>query len=174
MRQYHLKNREKHLSNMRLYRETNFIKMSEKKKLWYESNRDKCKAKAKFNYEKDKKRHRILGLKYRLLNPKASKIHSQVRKANQRCVDKITTKILQSIFESNIKKHGTLTCYLCLFPIIFGDDSVDHKIPISRGGLNVEENIGITHKRCNSRKLNKNPEEYMAYIEELKSYGVTK
>jgi len=72
----------------------------------------------------------------------------------------LTIHIIQEIYEENIKQYGTLTCYLCLKPICFGDDHLDHKIPLSRGGNNEKYNLGVTHKHCNLCKRTRTPDEY--------------
>ena len=53
-------------------------------------------------------------------------------------------------------------CYLCgekvdpsLPRVSAGGGSIDHVIPISKGGLDVMENCRLTHWSCNNRKSNK-------------------
>ena len=70
--------------------------------------------------------------------------------------------IIQQVYEDNIKKYGTLTCYLCLKPIEFKQDCIEHKIPLSRGGTHSKDNLDIAHRSCNCKKHNKTEEEYRA------------
>lgn len=72
---------------------------------------------------------------------------------------------IQGVYEDNIKKYGTLTCYLCLKSIEFGKDALEHNIPLSRGGTNEKENLEIAHKGCNSRKKDLTAEEYFKKME---------
>ena len=51
-------------------------------------------------------------------------------------------------------------CYLCEKFIQFGQDSLEHKTPLSRGGTNEYSNLAIAHKSCNSKKQNKTETEY--------------
>jgi 5-methylcytosine-specific restriction endonuclease McrA len=80
----------------------------------------------------------------------------------------ISIKVIQQVYEDNIKKYGTLTCYLCLKPIEFGLDELEHKIPISRKeefpgvDINGKDNLDIAHKSCNCGKKDKTVEEYLA------------
>ncbi len=76
----------------------------------------------------------------------------------------LTLPIVQQVYEDNIKKYGTLTCYLCMHPIVFRDDSVDHIFPVSRGGTNEYKNLAITHLRCNVKKKDKTIEEYKKWV----------
>jgi 5-methylcytosine-specific restriction endonuclease McrA len=64
------------------------------------------------------------------------------------------------VYEENIKHFGTLTCYLCLKPIKFKQDSLEHKIPLSRGGTNEYCNLAIAHQNCNKKKFTKTESEY--------------
>lgn len=80
----------------------------------------------------------------------------------------LTLKTIQLVYEDNIKQYGTLTCYLCLKPIEFRKDHLEHKIPVSRGGTNEYNNLAIACRSCNCRKSNKTPEEFLQYLEEKK------
>ena len=72
----------------------------------------------------------------------------------------LTVKELQNLYEENIKEYGTLTCYLCEKQIEFGQDSIDHILPIAKGGTNDMKNLSIAHKSCNFSKGTKLLEEY--------------
>lgn len=72
----------------------------------------------------------------------------------------LTLRTLQQVYEDNIKKYGTLTCYLCFNPIEFKKDHLEHKQPLSRGGTNDYENLGIACSKCNLKKNNKTETEF--------------
>jgi 5-methylcytosine-specific restriction endonuclease McrA len=122
--------------------------------------------------ELQKKRRHELGISktYREGKYSTSKIYKnkkeywkasrQKRKAFKKGGGILTTKTLQSVYEENIKKYGTLTCYLCLKPIEFGKDHLEHKTPLSRGGTNQRDNLDIACQSCNCRKHCKTEEEY--------------
>ena len=74
--------------------------------------------------------------------------------------------VIQRVYEDNIKQYGTLTCYLCLKSVGFGEDNLEHKMPISRGGDNEYANLAIAHKSCNCKKHNKTEEEYRKLLKE--------
>jgi len=73
----------------------------------------------------------------------------------------LSIQTIQQVYEDNIKKYGTLTCYLCLKPIEFKQDCLEHEIPLSRGGTNAKDNLSIAHRSCNCKKHTKTVEEYM-------------
>ena len=79
---------------------------------------------------------------------------------NRRRKTKLTMETIQLVYEDNIKKYGVLTCYLCEQPLQFGKDSLEHKIPLSRGGDNSYCNLGISCQSCNSKKHTKTVDEF--------------
>lgn len=97
-------------------------------------------------------------------HPEENLISRRIRENNRRAVGKIDRKVFQMIYEDNIKKYGTLTCILCLKTIGFGEDSLEHKTPIKRGGTNEYSNLGVSHLKCNISKHTKTVEEYQNYI----------
>lgn len=95
---------------------------------------------------------------WRKNNPFITKLHSNKRRILEK---NLTTAIIQQVYEDNIKKYGTLTCYLCLKPIGFGQDALEHKIPLFRGGTHNKDNLDIAHRFCNGSKGKKTYEEYL-------------
>ena len=100
------------------------------------------------------------------------RLHNIKYKNNKRGAGKLTIKVIQLVYEDNIKQFGTLTCYLCKKPIdmqlkFFGkimSEHLEHKIPLSKGGTNDYENLGIACNRCNCRKHDKTIAEYFKYL----------
>ena len=89
------------------------------------------------------------------------RLYKKVALANRRLLTKdLTIGIIQQVYENNIKKYGTLTCYLCLKPIEFGKDSLEHKMPLSRGGNNRKNNLDVACRWCNASKGSKTVEEF--------------
>lgn len=108
---------------------------------------------------KDKEHLRKMRNRQYYLYPTKKRLN-QKRISILRGVGELTVQIIQKIYEDNIKKYGTLTCYLCMKPIEFKQDSLEHKIPLIRGGNNSIENLDIAHRICNSKKNRKTEEEY--------------
>lgn len=136
------------------------IKNKEKVKLWLFQWR-----------KKNKKRIKVYDENWRYKNPKKIKLYGQKRYALKKGGGELPLKRIQQVYEDNIKRFGTLTCYLCYVSIKFGEDSLDHKTPLSRGGDNKYENLGVAHFRCNCRKHNKTEKEYR---KEMKYYARTR
>lgn len=50
---------------------------------------------------------------------------------------------------------ATLTCGICRLPVDDAEKTIDHIIPLSRGGTNECSNLQIAHSTCNKRKGNR-------------------
>lgn len=143
------------------------------RKEYYKKHKPKILKRAMERYLKDKKKWHERGYTWRKKNPvKASAIYKKWYRSNPYYIkarshrDKtglpMTPEIVQRVYEDNIKKYGTLTCYLCLKSIRFGEDCLEHNIPYSRGGTNAYENLGVSHGSCNHKKRSKTYEEFKA------------
>jgi len=98
-------------------------------------------------------------------NPERHRNMTRLYTMKRRSIGIISLDSIQLVYEDNIKKYGTLTCILCIKPIGFGKDSLEHKLPICRGGTNDYENLGVSHFKCNVSKGRKTVEEYKKFVE---------
>ena len=60
-------------------------------------------------------------------------------------------------------------CKLCRKPVTYQEASPDHRIPLSRGGHHVVENLQLAHLICNLRKNNKLDAEFREYLARMDS-----
>ena len=143
-KKYHIDNKEHIAIKAKLYRENHKEHLAEWNK----------------QYRIDNKEHKREYMKQWLKTP-AGKASRKAKRHNRRIALRGLTKaIIQSVYEDNIKKYGTLTCILCNKPIEFSKDSLEHLTPLSRGGSNDYDNLGIAHRSCNKRKHTKTMEEW--------------
>jgi 5-methylcytosine-specific restriction endonuclease McrA len=93
---------------------------------------------------------------WRVMNPFSVKAYNH----NRRILGKgLLASTVKAVYENNIKRYGTLTCYLCLRPISVGKDHLEHKTPLSRGGTNEYNNLDVACRSCNCSKHDKTLEE---------------
>lgn len=102
---------------------------------------------------------------WRRKNKEKRRLYKKKYYASSRNPFPLSISIIQQVYEDNIKKYGTLTCYLCEKPIEFGRDSLEHKIPISRGGTNERNNLDIACMKCNLEKNTKTEKEFKALLQ---------
>ena len=148
---YRIKNKEKSKDYIKKYNQENKDKVSGYKIKHYSENKNTILRNRRIYYEENKeviKKNR----KINLIVVKAYNARRRIWKSD------FKTSIVQLVYEDNIKKYGTLTCYLCLKQIEFGKDHLEHKTPLSRGGTNEYNNLAVACQKCNCRK-NKKTEE---------------
>lgn len=142
---YGLKYRQKNKEDLRQRYVKDKEKISKQQARYYAENREKILVRVKrYNQTPQGKL--------------AAKAHAHNRRLQKKG---LTLAIVQRVYEDNIKKYGTLTCILCNQAIRFGDDSLEHNIPLSKGGTNDYENLGIAHVGCNTKKYTMTFEEWM-------------
>lgn len=56
--------------------------------------------------------------------------------------------------------YSAENCYYCKKNLTEGEKTVDHKLPVSKGGTNEMNNLVICCQTCNSKKSNQTAEEY--------------
>jgi 5-methylcytosine-specific restriction endonuclease McrA len=84
----------------------------------------------------------------------------KINDTKRRDAGRITTYLLQLVYERNIKRFGRLSCYLCGLPVDMGKEHLEHKIPICRGGRNNYGNLDIACASCNHKKNTKTEKEF--------------
>lgn len=169
-KEWHLKNKDRELAYRKKYYSENKEKMNlyknayrqtEKGKLAHRKQEQERYYKTNY-YEKNKDRILARGKEWRLDNKHLCLAQSARRRLRNKLAGGLSKEIIQMVYEDNIKKYGTLTCCLCFERIEFGQDSLEHLMPLIRGGNNDYNNLGVAHLTCNLRKNKKTVEEWEA------------
>ncbi len=68
----------------------------------------------------------------------------------------------KDFFKRNlIRKNGGAVCALCHQPFAkMSEITLDHIVPVSKGGLDVIENMQLAHGSCNQIKASMSQEEF--------------
>jgi 5-methylcytosine-specific restriction endonuclease McrA len=141
---YYRKNRERILSYLNGYREENKKLISAAGRIYREKNLDKIRARMKEYYQNNKEIYyaAVHRRKARLANCEGSFTYDDVR-----------ALLIAQEFK----------CVYCKADII-KKYTVDHIMPISKGGSNWPSNLQMLCKSCNCKKKDKLPEEFSAEI----------
>lgn len=138
------------------YRFAGFAKRAESKKTVFEYECDLCKELII--------RYSPLG-GHKRYHPECSKIAEQARYRKKTVKRQSNAKPSGVYVEQLIERDGYL-CYLCQEPIDMKvprtskrGATVDHVIPLSRGGSDEMDNLKLAHWICNNKKSNKLVEE---------------
>ena len=144
-KKYYLKHRKERILFAKTYQQKNKFAISKR-----------CKERYPFV-----KNHKQKYLKdYYLKNRQKFIYRAKIRKYLFKKAGILTIPDIQKLYEDNIKKYGTLTCVYCEKPIVFGKDSIDHIIPLSKEGTNEYNNLAIACLGCNISKGTKSEKEY--------------
>lgn len=65
------------------------------------------------------------------------------------------------------QKTAPGTCYYCGKKVGYADLTMDHVIPLVRGGRSTKDNLVPCCKECNTRKKSSLPVEWEEYLESL-------
>jgi 5-methylcytosine-specific restriction enzyme A len=65
------------------------------------------------------------------------------------------------------QKTAPGTCYFCGKKVKFKDITMDHLLPLARGGRSTKDNIVPCCKPCNTKKKSMLPLEWEAYLETI-------
>jgi 5-methylcytosine-specific restriction endonuclease McrA len=163
-RQYHKEHppdKDKARAAMANYRKRHPEKTREGPRKWRLENPDKSKASMRNWRSNNPEKAKEATKNWRQKHPENNKATKHNRRMRERNSGKLAAATIQMVYEDNIKKFGTLTCYLCMRPVPFGKDHLEHKIPLSRGGNNDYDNLAIACQRCNCSKQNKTLEEVL-------------
>ena len=67
------------------------------------------------------------------------------------------------------QKTASGKCYYCQQTVSFKELTMDHLVPLTRGGRSTRDNLVPSCKACNNLKKNMLPLEWEAYLDTLKS-----
>ncbi|CAG37606.1 HNH endonuclease [Desulfotalea psychrophila] len=65
------------------------------------------------------------------------------------------------------QKTSSGLCYYCSKKVLYKDVTMDHLVPLARGGRSSKDNLVPCCKDCNNKKKNMLPLEWEAYQEGL-------
>lgn len=134
---------------------------SEYKRLWRQKNRDKVLASKKRNYKKNKESILKANLEYRQNNherrleierqsrAKNKEKNRPTKNARQSIRNKLVSDSKYVIIYKDLKKIYMQPCFNCG---VVNNQSLDHKIPLSRGGEHKIGNIITLCQPCNASK----------------------
>lgn len=113
---------------------------------WKRANPDKVSASNKRRYPVRKEKITAANDRWRLANPDRKRDHRENRRARERAafVEDIERAVVYAKFDGR--------CGICGEPMPFESITLDHIIPLSRGGLHEYANVQPAHEVCNKSK----------------------
>ena len=62
------------------------------------------------------------------------------------------TDVIEDVSRDEIAERDNHLCHICGGWVSAHDMTLDHVVPLVRGGVHTKDNIKLAHKVCNSRK----------------------
>lgn len=154
---------------------------------WYEKNKELCLKRASEWYENNKSEIKIKQKKYAQKNPDIvnactarwsaknkdkvyakNKIWKQANKdlvnahtQNYRSRKKFKGGVLSRGIRKSLMHLQNGLCIVCKVDLTETSIHLDHIVPLSKGGLNIDSNIQLLCSSCNCKKGSKDPVEFM-------------
>ena len=168
-REWYCKNKEKVKVKARESAIRNKERVKIKKREWKNKNRENLKAQAREYRYKNRERLKIYWREYphkkgisKRYNtgvtflPGYTKMKNAKYEHRLRDAGKLTIQTIQQVYDENIIANGgVLKCIYCNRELTNKEATLEHKQPISRGGINDKENLAIACPHCNYSKGNK-------------------
>jgi 5-methylcytosine-specific restriction endonuclease McrA len=153
---YYATNKEKVCENVNRYREANKEKIVESKKRYTELNRDGARARSSRWWKANKAQHKETCERWRQNNPDMAAAIKHRRRAHAAGAEGSYTPT--DIAEIRLRQGGVCATPGCGCRKL----TVDHIIPLSKGGSNWPGNIQLLCRPCNAAKCDRDNDEFMA------------
>ncbi|UJH95615.1 hypothetical protein [Bacillus phage vB_BtM_BMBsp2] len=160
---YHVRNKEARLDYQRTYRENNREKVREAERKYRDNNREIHRAKDKRYRVKHQDKIREKNKKYREENKEYFLNKARERKLT---IANVSDGTVTLEFEQELYKLQEGLCGYCGCNLEEYGKHLDHKLPLSRGGLHTSSNVHWTCPDCNLSKNNKTEEEWYKLLDE--------
>lgn len=173
---YNQKHRNARAKNPELYRAKERLRWKEKRstpeakakrRKNYEINRDTILKQQKQYYDRNKKNPEFMerlsrnNQKWKKANKQ--KVNQQTRRRRAVRLNSYVEDIPQEFIDLLLIRQKNL-CRYCLVDFDLEPYTLEHIVPLSRGGKHEKRNIALVCKACNSSKRNKTHTEYLEYL----------
>jgi 5-methylcytosine-specific restriction endonuclease McrA len=128
-------------------------RISEGKRRYYQRRRSDLLAYAQRRRQESPDRNRIYQRKHYREKPDLYKSHARNRKMRLR------QAFVEPVDQRTVYERDGWVCGICRGHVDPADASIDHIVPISRGGKHSYANVQTAHLSCNRQKSNKLPRE---------------
>lgn len=128
-----------------------------KRRDYYRRHRDAVLARNRGSYERHRGKHASRVAEYRAANPDKLRLWRKVWNARRRAVGRLTPADVTAVFE----RWGH-ACIYCGTP---DELTIDHVVPIVRGGTNDPRNLRPACMKCNRRKNAKDVDAFLASLD---------
>lgn len=111
-----------------------------------------CKSCKKEYYQSNKERHQKVsnrGNKNSAIRLRNNEVHQRSRAKT------LGVEIIEEVSINALYRRDGNACGICKLPVVRTQATLDHIVPLSRGGHHTLGNLQLAHKSCNLKKSNK-------------------
>lgn len=149
---------------LRRYYEEHRAEMQESQRQYYWDNVEKCRAACRAYREANREKCRAGVRDWHRRHPQVAKLQgAKYRMHLSQAENTLTSAQIDAILEVFDYRCGY--CLTDLTELPKGSQTLDHMLPIVRGGGNTEDNVIPCCKRCNSRKKDRHIALMATYID---------
>lgn len=140
------------------YRQANRLTTRKKNSELYRVDIEKSREASRVRYYVDKQKVIDRNRRWRQANPEKILAKNQRRRALK------YGSLVENVDPIFIYERDKGICQLCGNVVSREEMTIDHGIPLSRGGEHSEKNIQLAHRSCNSSKGTKTMEEFRSRV----------
>ena len=162
-KQWYWENREKSLESNRVWRKENAERHRQNSSAYFLANKEKCMLANAERRNTNPEREAEYQKQYRKTNAERiaeyRRTHREERLVvqNNRRAKVLFGGVLPSNIISTLMKLQKGRCANCHVDLIEAGKHLDHIVPVSKGGLNVQKNVELLCPTCNLKKKAKDP-----------------
>lgn len=154
----HAKDPAAHRTYQRTYERTNPERARGAKQRWYYRNREAFLARQRAMRREER---RAYSIQYRIAHREECLARTSdwrrrnpvlVAEGKARHRARLLGATVERVSREEIIQRDESTCYLCHRRLAWGEITLDHVIPLSRGGAHEAGNLRVACRPCNSRK----------------------
>lgn len=157
-------NRDKRNAQTKAWHEANRDRDKEYSKLYYEENSEKIKSNSKQYYDKNSEVQKLKSAQWRKENPDKFKEQQESYRKNNvtKLLDKNAKRralkrgaTIEAVDRNEVYLRAGGICGICNKHVPLDKMTIDHVIPLIKGGAHSMQNVQIAHLSCNSAKGSK-------------------
>ena len=156
-RQKAVLNRDKKSESDRRYRKAHKAELAAKKAADYAANRQRRVKLMQVNYAANRDERNVYQAAWKRAHPESVFASYAKRRALAGGSTRVEPVVRQAIYD---RDKGL--CGICGQPVERSKMTLDHIVPLVRGGPHTPENLQTAHRSCNCRKWAKTMEEWLA------------
>ena len=152
-------------ARVRVYAEANKAAVSRRAKAYREKHRAHLAAKDRVRYAGNRARRNAMNREWRRAHPESRALHVRTwknshpeknREYKHRREARLRGAVqIERFTKTEIYERDRWICGICRCPVLRGEESIDHVVPVSRGGQHTRDNVRLAHRLCNNRRGNR-------------------